>query len=136
MHHGVITELDYKRLLRLLHGCIRRRPEEQHQLSNIHQELKQANVVRSEEIPRDIVTMRSVVSLVNPDTGQKMFIELAYPAEANPSAGKISVLTPLGTALIGNRIGSHIEYHDPDGQHLWLIESMQFQPESVGNFDL
>lgn len=78
--------------------------------------------------------MRSIVLLVNPETGQKRNIELAYPAEANPVAGRISVLTPLGTALIGNRIGGIVEDHDPGGHQQWLIECMQYQPEAAGRF--
>ncbi|MCE5229663.1 GreA/GreB family elongation factor [bacterium] len=132
----MITELDYKRLMGMMHNSIQSHPAEQFHFLDLYHGILGAEVVKSEEIPNDIVTMRSVVSLANPETGQTRRVELAYPNEADPTANKISILSPLGTAIIGNHVGIVVEYNDCDGRSQFRIDSLEYQPEAAGRYDL
>jgi regulator of nucleoside diphosphate kinase len=136
----MITDLDYKRLIWMLHMNVQHHPAEQFRLFDIYHGLHEADVVRAEEIPNDIVTMRSIISLVDSATGQKRRVQLAYPDEtgavADPAHDRVSILSPLGTAIIGNRVGCLVDFQDQDGPQHLLIESLEYQPEAAGHFDL
>lgn len=132
----MITELDYKRLIWMMHRNVQSHPAEQPHILDLYNGILDAAVVQSEKIPRDIVTMRSVVLLANPETGQQRRVVLTYPNEADPAADRISILSPLGTAIIGNRVGLVVDYNDTDGPRRFRIESLEYQPEAAGNYDL
>lgn len=74
-------------------------------------ELERARVVEENALPDDIIRMGSRVSY-RTDTGQHQTVELVYPVDADISAGRISVMTPVGTALIGLRKGQSITWRD------------------------
>lgn len=78
-------------------------------------ELDRAIVVPMEQLPSDVVTMRARFIYADQLTGTLREIELAYPDEADPAQGKISVLTPVGSAMIGLRAGQEIAWEFPDG---------------------
>jgi regulator of nucleoside diphosphate kinase len=78
-------------------------------------ELDRAIVVHTERIPADVVTMYARCTYLDEHLGTQREIELVYPDEADPATGKISVLTPVGSALIGLRVGQAILWDFPDG---------------------
>jgi len=78
-------------------------------------ELDRAIVVHPEHIPNDVVTMHTRCAYIDERTGMRREIELVYPDEADPGQGKISVLTPVGSALLGLRVGQEIPWAFPDG---------------------
>lgn len=78
-------------------------------------ELDRAIVVQKEQVPTDVVTMYARCSYFDERLGTQREIELVYPDEADPASGKVSVLTPVGSALIGLRVGQEIEWDFPDG---------------------
>jgi regulator of nucleoside diphosphate kinase len=82
---------------------------------NLRTELERAIVVPRDSIPVNIVTMGSWVRYRDQKTGLCREIELVYPDEADLDSGKISVLTPVGSALIGLGEGQEIDWHFPDG---------------------
>ncbi len=84
-------------------------------LEMLAKELDRAEVVSSDAIPPDVVTMHSRVRYRNLDTGEQVTYTLVFPAEADISANKISVLAPIGTALLGYREGDVIEWPVPGG---------------------
>lgn len=79
------------------------------------EELDRAIVVEMEQVPIDVVTMHSRCSYIDRRIGMQREIELVFPDEADPAMGKISVLTPVGSALIGLRVGQEIAWEFPDG---------------------
>ena len=79
------------------------------------EELDRAIVVQKEQVPADVVTMHARCRYIDERLGTQREIELVYPDEADPAAGKISVLTPVGSALIGLRVGQEIAWDFPDG---------------------
>ena len=94
-------------------------------------ELVRAAVVARDEIPRDVVTMNSRVVFENETTGERREVTLVYPGEADIDAGKISILVPVGTALLGLRVGQSIDWELPSGEkHRYRIIDVPYQPES------
>lgn len=95
-------------------------------------ELARAVVVPREEIPHDVVTMNSRVLFENQTTGERREITLVYPNEADIDAGKISILVPVGTALLGLRVGQSIDWQLPSGEtHRYRVIDVPYQPESA-----
>jgi regulator of nucleoside diphosphate kinase len=102
----------------------------------LERELVRAVVVPRGQIPKDVVTMNSRVIFENETTGERMEIELVYPREADIDAGKISILVPVGTALLGMRIGQSIDWELPSGEtHRYRVVGVPYQPEATGASD-
>jgi regulator of nucleoside diphosphate kinase len=98
--------------------------------------LEFAEVVPSDDIPPDVVTMRSKIKLKDLDTGEEKVYSIVFPTEANFDEGKISILAPLATALLGYKRGDTVEVEAPARLRRLLISEILYQPESVGDFDL
>ena len=95
-------------------------------------ELARAVVVPREKIPRNVVTMNSRVIFENETTGERREVTLVYPGEADIDAGKISILVPVGTALLGLRVGQSIDWQLPSGEkHRYRVIGVPYQPESA-----
>ncbi|HWW74793.1 MAG TPA: nucleoside diphosphate kinase regulator [Pyrinomonadaceae bacterium] len=132
-----ITELDRKRLEKLIElaGERSRRVNRQY-LARLEDELERAETVAPEELPSDVITMRSKVRLSDLDTGEEMVYTLVFPSEANFDEGKISVLAPVGTAMLGYRVGDAIEWQVPSGLRRLKVEELLYQPEAAGDYNL
>jgi regulator of nucleoside diphosphate kinase len=97
-------------------------------------ELARAAVVPRRQIPTDVVTMNSRVVFENETTGERREVTLVYPGEADIDSGKISVLVPVGTALLGLRVGQSIDWELPSGvKHRYRVVAVPYQPESEGH---
>lgn len=105
-------------------------------LEKLAGELERASVVLPEAVPNDVITMNSTVQLRDVDSEEEMTLTLVYPGEADMSQNKISILAPVGTALIGYKAGDSITWEVPGGRVLLQVEKILYQPEAVGNFDL
>jgi regulator of nucleoside diphosphate kinase len=101
------------------------------QLHLLQKELQKARVVVSKDIPKDVVTMNSTVRLSDVHSAEKMTYTLAYPINANINLGRISVLSPIGKAMIGRRIGDTIKWKSPIGLLKLKIERILYQPEEA-----
>jgi regulator of nucleoside diphosphate kinase len=94
-------------------------------------ELKKAVVVDSRRIPPDVVTMGSRVRFEDENTGERREVTIVFPQQANTSMGLISVLTPVGTALLGLAGGQSIVWPFPDGtQRCLRVLKIIYQPEA------
>ena len=129
-----INELDHKRLMRLIEDALNGVTEQSNSLRSLQVELTRANVVNAEELPRDVVTMRSRVLIMLEDEEKE--ITLVYPNEANRSTGKISILSPIGTAIIGYREGDVINWLTPGGLKRIRIKKVLYQPDASGDYEL
>ncbi len=129
-----ITSLDMRRLRNLFDNpdLLQQKPY----LQELEQEINRAVEVPSAEIPSDIITMNSTARLSDLNTGEEMILTLVYPDHANISEGKISVLAPIGTAMLGSREGETIEWEVPDGVRTLRIVHILNQPEAAGQYDL
>ena len=95
-------------------------------------ETSRAKLHSGNKIPTDVVTMGSSVEFLDEGTGASRTVQLVYPPEADISAGRISILTPVGAGLIGLREGQSILWPDREGQErrLTIIKVNQLQPAS------
>ncbi|SLN49131.1 nucleoside diphosphate kinase regulator [Oceanibacterium hippocampi] len=129
----IVTDRDHERLFGLAN-----RYDQLNEVSRmLAQELENAKVVDATEIPATVVTMNSQVTVREEDTGKVRTYTLVYPGEADISAGKLSILTPVGTALIGLSEGETMEWTTRDGRSKELtVVKVVYQPEADGRFDL
>jgi len=95
-------------------------------------EIDRANIHTAARIPADVVTMYSSVEFSDEANGTRRTVELVYPKEADISAGRISILTPIGAGLIGLREGQSILWPGRDGhrRQLTIVKVTQAQKEA------
>ncbi|MFC0217930.1 regulator of nucleoside diphosphate kinase [Pseudochelatococcus lubricantis] len=108
----VVSEEEQERLSALAASISARNPELAEELQG---EMERARVVRPDKMPAGVVRMNSRVEFES-DDGQRRRVTLVYPGEADISAGRISILTPIGTALIGLSEGQSINWTARDGR--------------------
>ncbi len=126
----VITKADFDRLYQLVeHRRESTSPDSQY-LENLEQELDQAEIVDPTAIPHDVVTMNSEVRLKDLDSGEMKSYKLVFPRVNMPENG-VSVLAPIGTALLGYRAGDVIEWKVPKGIRRLQILEVTYQPEAA-----
>lgn len=117
----VIGRSEHKQLTRLAEGLVLRNPEIADVLL---EELERARIVSDTKVRTNVVRMGSTLRYVT-DTGEERTVTLVYPGEADIASGKISILTPIGAALIGLASGQTIEWEGRDGRaHRLTVESV------------
>lgn len=129
-----VTTEDKKRLAFI--GQMARDSRDRGDLLDLLDELNRAQVVAPEEVPPDVVTMSSRVRLLDLDQGTTFEYTLVYPQDADYSAGRISIVAPVGAAMLGYRVGDVVEWEVPAGRRRLRVEEVLFQPEAAGRFDL
>lgn len=100
----IISDQDYERLSKLRDSVV------------LEDELSRAVLVPADQVPANVVKMYSRVTYLDESNGTSREVELVYPEEADSSAGKISILSPVGSALLGLEVGNTIEWLFPDNQ--------------------
>jgi len=117
-----ITDLDLARL-----GHLRDAPA-------LAPELERAEIVPFAAVPSNVVTMNSKVAFEDQTTGEFRIVTIVYPQDADPTEGKISVIAPVGSALLGLSVGQSIEWCFPDGRPRTLrVIELLYQPEAATN---
>ena len=94
-------------------------------------EIARAKIVDAPNLPPDVITMNSRAELLDLDTGERMEFTLVFPVDANIDAGRISVLAPLGTAMLGYRVGDEFVWPVPYGLRRLKVTRVHFQPEAL-----
>lgn len=131
-----ITENDRRRLGTMLHDPRLSRIEQPQYLHALEAELERASGVEPAELPHDVVTMNSTVEIRDLTSGETETYTLVYPEQANIHANRISVLAPLGTAILGCRVGDVVRVNTPSGARRVRVEEISFQPERAGQHHL
>ena len=131
-----ITEPDYNRLSALIEKTREGNGVDRQYLNKLEAELDRAEIVDAENIPANVITMRSTVRLKDLVSGEENTYSLVFPTEADFSQGKISVLAPIGTAILGYKSGDTIEWTVPSGLRRLKVDKIIYQPEAAGHFDL
>ena len=131
-----ITEFDNKRLRDLLGEARYSEYRGSEYLDDLEQELDRAIIVDPKKVPPDLVTMNSQVRLEDLETGEEMVYTLVYPEDADYTHNKISILAPIGTAMLGYRVGDIFEWKVPEGLSKMKIKEILYQPESSGDYHL
>jgi regulator of nucleoside diphosphate kinase len=134
-HKIYITEFDMKRLKGLIKFAEERRDKRIMQyIAELDGELDQAEIVQPEEIPTDVITMNSTFRLRDLDSGEEMVYTLVFPGKADSTNGKISILAPIGTAMLGYRVGDTVEWKVPAGLKRLKVKEVVYQPEAAGDY--
>jgi regulator of nucleoside diphosphate kinase len=131
-----ITDYDMQRLQKLLEGTQRWARKDRAYLESLEDELDQAVVVPSAKIPDNVITMNTRMRVTDLDSNKEMAMQLVFPSEADFEQGKISILAPVGTALIGYRAGDIVEWTVPSGIRRLRIDEILYQPEASGDYHL
>jgi len=109
----IVSDADYERLTDLATASLERLPEVAQELLA---EMDRAKVVKNGNVPNDVVRMGSTVTFTS-DDGHTRTLKLVYPAEESLDEHRISVMTPVGAALIGLSEGQSISWTARDGKH-------------------
>ncbi|MEO7127486.1 MAG: GreA/GreB family elongation factor [Rhodoferax sp.] len=126
-----VTELDHVRIYNLLRrqsGIVG---------GDITDVIDNADLVRSQEVPANVVTMYSQVLVSDVHSGEQRTLTLCYPTDADPAEGRISVLSPVGASLLGLPVGAIASWTAPDGTRVAAqVQNILFQPEASGDYML
>ncbi len=127
-----ITKADMDRLRSL----ISQTKETRDDLSALRNELDNAHVVDPQEIPGDVITMNSQARLKDLEDDDEMTYTLVFPENASIEHNRISVLAPIGTAMLGQRQGEEFEWEVPAGRIRLKVIQVLYQPEAARHFHL
>jgi regulator of nucleoside diphosphate kinase len=131
-----ITRFDLERLEDLLSGVREFSYRDRGDIEELEAELQEGTLVDSKNVPPNVVTMNSRVELIDVDENKPMLFTLTFPRDADLERGKLSVLSPVGTAMLGHSEGDGIEWHVPAGHRRFRIEKVLYQPEAAGDYHL
>lgn len=131
-----ITTFDFVRLKELLQVGIVLKERDRDHRESLQQELDRAHVVAPTAIAHNLVTMNSRVRLQDMETDEDNVYTLVFPSDADIEQNKISILTPIGTAILGYRAGDRVDWLVPAGKRKVRIQDILYQPEAAGHYDL
>ena len=121
----LITHSDMNRLRRLLESALNFLRRDRPHLETLEHELDHARVVPTAEIPQNVVMLNSRVRLRDLDTGKRTVYTLVFPKDSHNGEDRLSVLAPIGTAILGRRVGDVVECSGPAGVRKLEIEEIQ-----------
>ena len=131
-----ITEFDRGRLKQFLQRTDFHNHPDKKNLKDLENELDRAIIVEPKAVPPTVVTMNSKVRFKDLESGEEVVYTVVFPEESDVPHGKISVVAPIGTALLGYKAGDVVEWAVPAGRRRFQITGVIYQPEAAGHFHL
>lgn len=131
-----ITQYDLERLQNLIEAMSERDTGGKPYIEKLEEELERAHVLEADRIPSDVITMNSKVRLKDLDSGEELIYSIVFPGNADTRENAISVLAPIGTALLGYRENDTIEWQVPSGTRRFKVLEVMYQPERSGHHRL
>lgn len=132
-HARCLNSYDVERIRGFLVLATARGPERYRHLLGLKEDLEGSLLLAPEEMPADVVSMNSRVRIAERGGGPTE-LTLVFPQEADYEQRKVSLLAPLGAAILGRRVGEEVSYQTPGGTTRILIESILYQPEAAGEY--
>jgi len=132
----IVNKLDFARIKKCISDARYFNSINKVEAERLVKELESAKVVDPEAIPSNVVTMNSIVRMSFFNSNQQVQFQIVYPDQANIKEKKISIFSPIATALIGYRVGDEIEWIVPAGLTKIGIDAIIYQPEASGHYDL
>jgi regulator of nucleoside diphosphate kinase len=132
----VLTEPDCRRLDEMARSLRKHSGPHARYAVELERRVRQAHVVAAASVGDDVVTMNSRVRLRDVATGKRETFTLVYRSDSGGLDETLSVLTPLGSALLGARVGDVVEWRFRRGVRRLEVERVLYQPEAAGDFDL
>lgn len=136
MNKLIINSLDYSRIKKCISDAKQFKSINEAEAAKLMSELNSAKIVKPEFIPSDVVTMNSIVKLSFLNNNKQVQFQIVYPENANLKENKISIFSPIATALIGYKITDEIEWIVPAGLTKMRIDDIIYQPEAAGDYNL
>ena len=136
LHNIQVTTFDMNRLFAMIEQLRKNGFRETANLEKLEEELARSDEVAPNEVAADVVTMNSRVRLQDEASGQTLECNLVFPGEADASANRISIVAPLGTAILGYRVGDTVTWPMPGGERQYKIVEIAYQPEAAGDYHL
>lgn len=127
-----ITESDKSKLRGLFNTTIGFRDRDLKTIKDLLIEIERAEVINDSGSAKDVIMMNSAVIVKDLDSGKEFTYTLVYPEFANSSENKISILAPIGTALLGYKVGDIIEWEVPAGKRKLKVKKILSQPKLAG----
>ena len=131
-----ITTPDRQRLTFMLEEALAGKHRDAAFLKELARELSLAETVEPKDVPADVVTMNSRVVVKDVESGENSEYTLVFPEQADVAQGRLSVVSPIGTAILGYAKGSTINWQTPGGPRQIKIVDLPYQPEAAGDFHL
>jgi regulator of nucleoside diphosphate kinase len=124
-----LTDVDSRRLDHIVEGLRPRDIRDAGSVALLERHLDEAEVLPARDIGPDVVTMNSEVRVRDLDTNEVMVFRVVYPSAADGARGRISVLAPLGLAVLGRRVGEEVDPRTPGGLRSLRVDDVLYQPE-------
>ena len=131
-----VTKFDLQRLQELVQVAKEFKFQDRNDLKKLEQELERATIVGSKDVLPDVVTMNAKVELLDIDKNEKMTFTLVFPIDADIDRGTISIIAPIGTAILGYRVGDTVIWQVQAGVRRIKIQKIIYQPEASGDYHL
>lgn len=131
-----ISKLDYQRIRQRMEAIRATTKTPPTQLINLLRTITGTNLVEPVQMPANIVTMNSLITVDYIDSGKTLNLRLVYPEEANSATNRISIFAPLASALLGRGQGELVQLPTPFGSVKVRINQVLYQPEAAGDFSL
>lgn len=136
MANIIINRLDYARIKKSISDAQQFKSINSNEAEKLLAELESATIVEPQAVPSDVVTMNSIVKLSFLNNNKEVQFQIVYPDKSDLKKNKISIFSPIATALIGYKVGDEIEWVVPAGLTKIRIDEIVYQPEAAGDFDL
>ncbi|HEX5553559.1 MAG TPA: nucleoside diphosphate kinase regulator [Chitinophagaceae bacterium] len=132
----ILNKLDYSRIKSAISEAKRFNSISVADAASLMKELDSAKIVEPKKIPGNVVTMNSIVKISFLNTGKQIQFQIVYPGKADLKEKKISIFSPIATALLGYKVSDEIEWIVPAGPTTIRIDEIVYQPEASGDFEL
>jgi regulator of nucleoside diphosphate kinase len=129
-----ITQHDLQRLKKLLNDLSKESHHKDFSVQELKDEMNRALVVSPKEVPENVITMNSRVLMRDVESGNDLTLWLVFPDKVDAVKNPVSILSPLGTAMIGYKVGDVFTWESPAGKKQIEVLDILYQPERVGNF--
>lgn len=136
MEKIILSRKDYARISTCISNAKQRKAINVLEAQSLMKELESGIQVEPEQIPSNVVTMNSVVKISFLNTKKQIQLQLVYPEDANVKENKVSIFSPIATALLGYKVGDEIEWVVPGGLTKVKIDEIVYQPEAAGDYNL
>lgn len=132
----IINSLDYARIKKCISDAKLFKSVSSADAEKLLKELNSAQIVEPEAMPANVVTMNSIVKLSFLNNNKQIQFQIVYPENANIKENKISIFSPIATALIGYKTNDEIEWLVPAGPTIIRVDEIIYQPEASCDFNL
>lgn len=131
-----VTSFDMRRLFAMAEQLRKRGAAEVTVIDRLEEELARSTEVAQDAISKDVVTMNSKLTLKDLTSGKEITCTLVFPQDADAEENRVSILAPLGMAILGYQVGDTISWSMPHGERELKIEAIHYQPEAAGDLHL